>query len=85
MAIHEPQTEEHASVKEQARELFHDLSTELKEEIQEIRTGEQPVKPQADLFVRKHVMGLIGLLFGLVAVILLVAIAVIAVYGHGHI
>jgi len=83
MAINQPQTKEHESIKEQTREFFHDLSGEFKHEIHEIRSGEQPVNPQADLIVRKHVMGLINLLFGLVAIILLIAIAVISVYGHG--
>jgi len=82
MAIYEPQTEEHASIRDQASEFIHDLSHELKEEIVQIGTGEQPVKSDADLIVRKHVMGLIGVLFCLVVVILLLAIAVIAFYGH---
>jgi len=82
MAIYEPQAEDHPSLKQQGHELFHDLSTEIKDEIHEIRTGEQPVKPQADVIVRKHLMGLVGILFGIVAVILLIAIAVISLYGH---
>lgn len=82
MAIYEPQTEEHASIRDQASAFIHDLSHELKEEIVQISTGEQPVKSEADVIVRKHVMGLIGVLFGLVVVILLLAIAVIAFYGH---
>jgi hypothetical protein len=82
MAIYEPQTEEHASIREQTSEFFHDLSHELKEEIVQIGAGEQPTKSQADIIVRKHLMGLIGVLFGVVAVILLLAIAVIAFYGH---
>jgi len=78
MVIHEPQAEEHVSIRDQAAEFIHDFSHELKEEITQIGTGEQPVKSDADLIVRKHVMGLIGVLFGLVAVILLIAIAIIA-------
>jgi hypothetical protein len=84
MAIEEPQTMHHASVKEQVSELFHDLSNEFKEEIHDIRTGEQPVEPQADLIVRRHVTGLIILLFALTAFILLVAMAVIYLYGSMH-
>jgi hypothetical protein len=73
-----------ASVRELANELFQDLSDELKQEILEIRSGEQPVEPQADLIVRKHLMGIIVLLFGLVALILLVSIIVIDLYAHAH-
>ena len=60
------------------------LSDELKQEILEISCGEQPVEPQADLIVRKHLMGIIVLLFGLVALILLVSIVVIDLYAHAH-
>jgi hypothetical protein len=61
--------------------MFHDLTEELKEEIHGIRTGEQPVKPQADLIVRRHVMGIIILLFVLVALILLISMAVLRAHG----
>ncbi|HEX4285683.1 MAG TPA: hypothetical protein VHZ28_11375 [Terracidiphilus sp.] len=64
--------------------LFHDLSQELKEEINEIYYGEQPVKPQADLIVRRHVMGIIILLFGLVALILLISMGVLGLHGPLH-
>jgi hypothetical protein len=84
MAIGEPQTTHHGSVKHQVDELFHDISSELREEIHDIRTGEQPVEPQADLIVRKHVTGLIILLFALTAFILLAAMAVIYLYGSLH-
>jgi hypothetical protein len=67
---------------EQAEELFHDLTSELKEEIHDIYTGEQPVEQKADLIVRRHLMGLILLLFVITAIILLVAIGVISFYGH---
>jgi hypothetical protein len=84
IAMSQTHVEHHASLKDQAGELFHDLSDELKQEILDIRTGAQPVKHDADLIVRRHVMGIIILLFGLVALILLVAMAVIASYSHGH-
>ena len=81
MAIELAHTQHHESVREQASELFHDLSTELKQEILEIRSGERPIKQQADLIVRRHVMGIIILLFGLVALILLIGIAAISLHG----
>jgi len=74
----------HPGVKEQASVLFHDLTSELKEEIHDIYTGEQPAVQQADLIVRKHLIGLIILLFVLTVVILLASMGVIAWYGHAH-
>lgn len=82
MSPHHPET-----VREKADHLFSDFSNEIKVEIDEIRHGEAPAQDsQADLFVRKHVMGLILILFGLVALILLIGIAFVAFYGHhgGH-
>ena len=81
--------EHHATVKEQIGDLFQDLSSEVKLEMAEIRAHEEPTKStRADLFVRQHVMGLILILFGLVALILLIGIAAIAIFGsgrhHGH-
>lgn len=77
----------HESVKEQAGHLFGDFSKEVKDEVYEIRSGEPPAQSsRADLFTRQHVMGLILILFGLVALALLIGIAAIAIYGHrsGH-
>jgi hypothetical protein len=64
--------------------LFHDLSQEMKDEVSGMRHGEQPVKPQADLIVRRHVMGIIILLFGLVALILLISMGVLGLHGPLH-
>jgi hypothetical protein len=75
-------TRQHSGVIEQTGELIHDLANELKEEIHDLRTGEQPVEPQADLIVRKHISGLIILLFVLTALILLVGIAVVYLYAN---
>jgi len=74
----------HISVKDQASELFHDLTGELKEEIHDLYTGEQPAEQQADLIVRKHLIGLIILLFVLTVVILLASMGVIVWYGYAH-
>lgn len=71
------------TVREQAEHLFEDLSSEVKLEFDEIRNHEAPTHgSQADMFVRKHVMGLILILFGLVALILLIGIAFVAFSGH---
>jgi hypothetical protein len=74
------------TVREQAEHLFEDLSSEVKLEFDEIRHREAPTHGgQADVFVRKHVMGLILILFGLVALILLIGIAFVAFSSHhGH-
>ena len=78
-----PQTEHHETVREQAEHLFQDLSSEMKIEIAEIRGGDTLARStQADLFVRRHVMGLILILFGVVALILLIGIGAIAIHGH---
>jgi hypothetical protein len=75
----------HESVKEQAENLFHDLSSELKHEVGHADSAEESLNsPDADLLVRKHVMGLILILFALVAVMLIVGIGGIALFGHGH-
>jgi RNA 3'-terminal phosphate cyclase len=73
------------TIREQAQHLLDDFSREVKTEIDEIRHGEAPTHGgEADLFVRRHVMGLILIMFGLVALILLVGIAFVAFYGqHG--
>ena len=71
------------TVREQAQHLLDDFTHEVKVEIDEIRHGDAPTQgSQADLFVRRHVMGLILILFGLVALILLIGIGFVAFYGH---
>lgn len=74
------------TVREQAEHLLKDFSSEVKLELDEIRNHEAPTHGgQADIFVRKHVMGLVLILFGLVALILLIGIAFVAFSGHhGH-
>jgi len=81
MAAEQRWAEEHAGVSGQARALFHDLADEIKEELHDIRTGEQPVEPRADLIVRKHLIGLIILLFAITAVILLAGMIVIYLFN----
>lgn len=71
------------TIREQAQHLLDDFSSEMKLEFGEIRNHEAPTHGgQADMFVRNHVMGLILILFGLVALILLIGVAVVAFYGH---
>lgn len=71
------------TIREQAQHLLDDFSHEVKTEIDEMRHGEVPAQGgEADLFVRRHVIGLILILFGLVALLLLVGIAFVAFYGH---
>ena len=77
MAIRTAHAERHTGMIGQAGKLFHDLISELKEEIHDLRTGEQPVEPQADLILRRHLMGLIVLLFAITAFILLAAVGVL--------
>jgi hypothetical protein len=84
MAVDRVLDKHQAGINEKAAALFHDLSSELKEEIRGIRYGEQPVKPQADLIVRRHVMGIIILLFGLVVLILLIGMAALGLHGPLH-
>ncbi len=73
-------SEHPAGIAEQAGEFFHDLTGELKEEIHDLRTGEQPVEQKADLVVRRHVNGLVILLFAITAAILLAAIGAIYLF-----
>jgi hypothetical protein len=85
----QPQPSHRASIPMHAQALFHDLSGEVKQELDEMRHGELPpqpseTQPHADLFVRRHVIGLILILFGLVALILLLGIAAVAVFGTGR-
>ena len=80
-------TEHHAGIQEHAGELLQDLSNEAKVEMIEMQQGELPGESsQSDHFLRRHVLGLILILFGVAALILLLGIAAIAIYGHrpGH-
>ena len=81
MATEQGRAEEYAGVSGQAKVLFHDLADEIKEELRDIRTGEQPVEPRADLIMRKHLTGLIILLFALTAIILLTGMIVIYLFN----
>ena len=74
----------HESVSAQAAEFYNDIAGEMKQEVQDFRGGGQPIEnPNSDLVVRKHVLGLIIFLFGLVAVVLLLSIGGIWIAGHG--
>ena len=74
--------EHRAGANEKAAALFQEISGELKEEVRGIRYNEQPAKPQADLTIRRHVMGIIILLFGLAALILLISMSVPGLHGQ---
>jgi hypothetical protein len=67
---------------ERAGKLFHDLTSDLKEDIHDLRTGEQPVEAHANLIVRRHLNGLIILLFAVTALILLSAVGVLYLYSR---
>jgi hypothetical protein len=80
-------TEHHAGIKEKAEDFLQDFSGEVKVEMAEMQLGELPGETsEADHFLRRHVLGLILILFGIAALILLLGIAAIAIYGHhpGH-
>ncbi len=81
MAIVQIRDVDHRSVVEQIRSLFHDLTVEIKEELHDLRTGEQPVEQRADLIVREHLMGLIILLFAVTGIILLAGMVVIDLFN----
>ena len=81
MAIVQMRDVDHRSVMEQIRSLFHDLTGEIKEELHDLRTGEQPVEQRADLIVREHLMGLIILLFAVTSIILLAGMGVIDLFN----
>jgi hypothetical protein len=74
-----------ASVKDQANDLIQDVKGEVKHEIRQIHTVKEPVDPsQSDHVVRRHVAGLsIGFFIGIV-VFLIIVVAGIAIYTHGH-
>ena len=67
---------------ERTGELFHDLTSDLMDEIHDLRTGKQPVEPHANLIARRHLNGLILLLFAVSALILLSAVAVLYLYSR---
>jgi hypothetical protein len=67
---------------ERAGKLFHDLTSELKQEIHDLHTGEQPVEAHANLIVRRHLNGLFILRFAVTALILLSAVAVLFLYSR---
>jgi hypothetical protein len=81
MAIVQMRGEDRKSVAGQIRSLFHDLTVEIKEELHDLRTGEQPVEPRADLIVCEHLMGLIILLFAVTSIILLAGMVVIDLFN----
>jgi hypothetical protein len=81
MAIEQMRGEDRKGVAEQIRSLFHDLTGEIKEELHDLRTGEQPVEQRADLIVREHLMGLIILLFAVTSIILLAGMIVIELFN----
>ena len=66
----------HTPVKEQIHELVEDLEGEVKRELK------QHDSTQSDALLRRHIMGLILILFVLVGLILLMGMAAIGIGYH---
>ena len=80
-----PEPNVHPSVKDQATDMVQDIQGEVTHEAKRIYTEKNPVDPsQSDHVVRRHVAGLSITFFIAIALFLLIAIAGIAIYTHGH-
>jgi hypothetical protein len=72
-----------ASVKDQAKDLIQDVSSEVKHEANRIQDSKEPVDPsQSDHVVRRHVAGLSIWFFIAIALFLVVVTAAIMIYSR---
>jgi hypothetical protein len=82
---HNPEAGSQAGVKEQTKDLIHDVSSELKHEVNRIQADKEPVDPsQSDHVVRRHAAGLSIWFFVAIALFLIVATAAIMIYSQAH-
>lgn len=80
-----PESESHASVTNQTKDMIHDVKSEVKHEAHRIQAGKEPVDPsQSDHVVRRHVAGLSIWFFVAIVLFLVIAIAGIVIYTHTH-
>ena len=82
---HNPEAESQAGVKERTKDLIHDVSSELKHEVNRIQVDKEPVDPShSDHVVRRHAAGLSIWFFVAIALFLIVAAAAIMIYSQAH-
>ena len=81
--VERQESESHPSVKDQAGRMVQDIQGEVKHEIEDIHAVKEPVTPShSDCVV--HVAGLSISFFVMIVLFLLIVIAGIAIYTHGH-
>jgi hypothetical protein len=83
--VERQESESHPSVKDQAGRMVQDIQGEVKHEIEDIHAVKEPVTPShSDHVVQRHVAGLSISFFVMIVLFLLIVIAGIAIYTHGH-